>query len=529
MLHFLAEQPLLLLAIFMLAGAWLGQVRIRGVQLGPAAVLFSAIIGTSLAVSQGVTFEIPEVVGTLGLVLFTYTIGVVSGPNFFASLKRGWPAMLTVVVSFTAVAGLAVLIGRALGLSMSVIAGTFAGALTNTPALAAATERAPDPAGPVIGYSISYLFGVVGMLLAATWALNNRGDEPPRAQPLVSRTIRVERTDSPTISKIEDQYGDRVTFSRLRHGHYASPTLLAEDDERIGFNDLVTVVGPRDIVEDVVGDLGHVSSHNITTERQDLDYRRVTISNPALAGRSLGEINLDGRYGAHISRVRRGDVDLVGSHAFVVQMGDRVRVIAPTARMSQVSGFLGDSDRGMSDINPGGFALGLGLGIALGVIPIPLPGGGEFELGAAAGTLITGLAFGRLGRIGPVVTSMSSGAAHSLSHFGMITFLAYAGTRAGSRFASAVTSDLGWKVAVLGFVLTSVAALSLLVAGRRLNHITGAQQAGMLAGAQTQPAVLAFANDRSDHDSRVGIGYALVYPAAMVSKILLAQVLVLLA
>jgi putative transport protein len=51
--------------------------------------------------------------------------------------------------------------------------------------------------------------------------------------------------------------------------------------------------------------------------------------------------------------------------------------------------------------------------------------------------------------------------------------------------------------------------------------------AGIIAGAQTQPAVLALAQERTS-DQRVGLGYALVYPAAMILKILVAQVLVLL-
>src|SRR5690606_5579912 len=108
---------------------------------------------------------------------------------------------------------------------------------------------------------------------------------------------------------------------------------------------------------------------------------------------------------------------------FVVQMGDRLRVIAPQDRMREVSTHLGDSERGLSDINPAGLALGMSLGVLIGLVPIPVPGGG-FALGAAAGTLLVGLVFGRLGRVGPVVTSMSHGAASSLSTFGMITFLA---------------------------------------------------------------------------------------------------------
>ena len=64
--------------------------------------------------------------------------------------------------------------------------GAYAGALTNTPALAAASARAADPAAPTIGYSITYLGGVVVMLAVAAWSLRrpgarpaSRGDRPP--------------------------------------------------------------------------------------------------------------------------------------------------------------------------------------------------------------------------------------------------------------------------------------------------------------------------------------------------------------
>ncbi len=524
MLTLLGEQPLLLLALLLLLGALLGSVRIGGVEIGPAAVLFSAIGVSALGAASDVTLQLPEVVGTLGLVLFTYTVGIIAGPSFFASLRRGWQVMLTVVAAIASGALVAVVAGKALGLSMPVVAGVFAGGLTNTPALAAATERSGDAAGPTIGYSIAYLWGVIGLLLAAAWSLRHRGVERPVSEPIVHQTVRVEVRDEPTLAEVAARYAAKVTFSRLKHGHFASPTLVPDQDERLGFNDLVTVVGPRDVVEQVTRDLGHRSSHDIVEDRHELDFRRVTISNRALAGRTLAEIDLDDRFGAHISRVRRGDVDLVASPGFTVQMGDRVRVIAPTARLSEVTAHLGDSERGLSDINPTGFALGLGLGLLLGLVHIPLPGGG-FALGAAAGTLLVGLVFGRLGRVGPLVTSMSTGAAQTLSHFGMITFLAYAGTRAGQQIASAVSSDVGWKAAIVGLAMTSTVAGLLLVLGRKVNRLGGTEHAGVVGGGATQPAILAFANERTNFDTRVGLGYVLVYPAAMVAKILIAQVL----
>jgi putative transport protein len=518
-LELLAEQPVLLLTALLTIGAVLGRVRVLGVPVGPAAVLFGAIAVSAFATSRHQPLMLPEVVGTLGLVVFAYTVGVISGPTFFGSLRTGWRLMAAVAVVMVAAAGVAVLLGRALGLHAPVIAGSFAGALTNTPALAAASERAGDPAGPTIGYSIAYVWGVLGMMLATAWVLR-RHPEEPLAEPLVHETIRVDHDVPGTLRELADRYGGDVAFTRLKHLHAASRTQLAGEDDVLARRDLVTVVGPRDLVERLVTQLGHRSSHNIVEDRHDLDHRRITVSDASLAGRTVQELRLE-RYGATASRVRRGDVDLVAHPAFVIQMGDRLRVIAPEQRLAEITAYLGDSERGMSDINPTGLALGMTLGVLLGLVPVP---GAGFALGAAAGTLVTGLVFGRLGRIGPVVTSMSHGAASSLSTFGMITFLAYAGSVAGNRFADAVTSQLGWKVALLGLVLTSLVAVALLLAGR-LAGSTPRRTAGMLGGAQTQPAVLAYANEQTGSDMRVGIGYALVYPAAMIAKIVLAQIL----
>jgi putative transport protein len=214
----------------------------------------------------------------------------------------------------------------------------------------------------------------------------------------------------------------------------------------------------------------------------------------------------------------------VAHETFVLQMGDRLRVIAPTDVMPQVTTHLGDSDRGMSDINVGGLALGLAVGLGVGLVHLPFPGGG-FALGAAAGTLLVGLVFGRVGRIGPVVTSMSHGAAQSLSALGMVTFLAFAGVRAGQHISSALSGGAGWQLALLGLGLTGLAAVLVVVALHAVSRMPWLETAGAVAGVQTQPAVLAFVNERTGYDTRVGVGYALVYPVAMIVKILVAQVL----
>ena len=53
------------------------------------------------------------------------------------------------------------------------------------------------------------------------------------------------------------------------------------------------------------------------------------------------------------------------------------------------------------------------------------------------------------------------------------------------------------------------------------------EAAGQLAGSQTQPAVLVFLNERLKFNPNVNLAYSFAYPAAMISKVFIAPLLVL--
>jgi putative transport protein len=525
-LNFLAEQPVLVLFIVIGVGSLIGHVKIKGVGLGAAAVLFLAIGLSAWAASYEIDLEITPQLGTLGLTLFTFTVGIVSGATFFASLRRSIYPILSMVALLCVGAFTAVGMGKLFDLDPALVAGGFAGALTNTPALAAASEAAKNAGStvdPTVGYAVTYLFGVIGMLIVVQTALRSAAKDTDVPPVLVTRSVRVEITSAPSIDALEREHGGRIKFSRVRHGE-TSPILAADDRDTLLVDDLVTVVGPADEVDAVTAQLGHTSSHHLEIDRAYLDVRRVTVSSPKVAGRVVGELGLAGRFDATISRVRRGDVDLIASDDFMLQMGDRVRVIAPRARMKEVSGFFGDSSRGLSDITPIVLGLGMTAGILLGVVAFPVPGT-VFSIGSAAGTLVIGLILGRIGRIGAFVTAMPFTAAQAISELGLLLFLAQAGTKAGAQIGGAFESGEWYKLLLLGLVVTTVVGWGLFFVMKRVFKMGGTQLSGVVAGSQTQPAVLAFANGRTGHDSRVALGYALVYPAAMITKILLGQVL----
>lgn len=526
MRDFLAEQPLLVLFALLALGTLLGKVTIRGVGLGPAGVLFAALALSALDPE----WAVPEIVGTLGLALFAYTVGIVAGPSFFGGLRRGARPMAVVSLALIGAGALAYGIGKALGFSAGTIAGMYAGANTNTPGLAAALVRLDGSPEPTVGYSLTYVGGVLVMLLTAAWVMR-RGDGAPDPEPdgdrpaVTTRTIEITHDNVMEIQELRSTPHGEVLFSRYRTPE--GDMHLAADETVLRPGDMVHIVGAQESVDHLTKQLGRASELVLTMERDEFDFRRIVVSNKALFGQTIDELHLWDRFMATATRVRRANQDFLATGDMHIQPGDRIRVTAPAGQMGKVAKFLGDSEHAVSDINPLGLATGMTLGLLLGVVPFVVPGLGTLHLGAAAGPLIVGLIVGRLGRTGRMLWTLPYSGAETLTQLGLLLFLAYAGGRAGSQVVTAITSPLGFKLILAGLVITAVHAAVLVFGVRRL-AMAPPRAAGVMAGSQTQPAILAYADETSNHDPRVTLGYALVYPLAMVVKIVICQVLTML-
>ena len=91
--------------------------------------------------------------------------------------------------------------------------------------------------------------------------------------------------------------------------------------------------------------------------------------------------------------------------------------------------------------------------------------------------------------------------------------------------SKALATDEGPRLLVAGILVTGLTAAVMLLAGPRLAGVAGPRLAGQVAALGTQPAVLAYANERTGADPRVNLGYTLVYPVAMIVKVILAPIL----
>ena len=518
----LVEEPLILLFAVLAVGSAVGSIRFGSFAFGSAAVLFAGLAASA----YDPELVVPRILGVFGLAIFAYGVGISSGPQFFHVLRNYRGAVLLVVGVLVAAGGVAVGLGRMLGLSGPIVSGIYAGALTNTPALAASIEALGSDE-PTVGYSVTYLGGVLGMvaavaLIGVAKLPGARQAQAADAAPpeLVHQTIRVTVDDAPILGTIVEE--GHVVFSRTQRDGVVR---VATDGFRPQPGDCVAAIGPQEAVDEVTERLGHKSSTYLALDRSDLDFRRMAVSSHEVAGHTIAELRLLRRFGATATRVRRGDIDLLATDDLVLQIGDRVRVVAPRERMSEVARLLGDSERAAGELDPTGFALGLLLGLLLGVVAFPMPGGGTFELGMAGGPLVVGLILGRVQRTGPLLWALPFPAATALNQLGILLFLAYAGTNAGDDLVTALQTDEGAKILLAGFVVTAFAAAGLILLGPAVAAIAGPRLSGVIAGFQTQPAVLTFANERFAADPRVNLGYALAYPVAMIVKVLVAPLI----
>lgn len=520
MTDILSTSPLLTLMVVVALGTLLGIVPFGPVRVGPAGALF---VGLAFGAIDPRLGEGLDLVRTLGLALFVYTVGLASGSAFFHSVRRQLPMMLSALGVLAISTVLVIEIGGALGLTSAVQGGAFAGSLTSTPALASATARAASNE-PAVGYALTYPFGVVLTIVAISVILNRNWacpkDQPPlAAAALVDFTIEVQR--SARLSEVPGFGHDLVRFSYLRRGEV---TRVVRDDESLTPGDRVVIIGPAGPAAAACDFLGHRAERHLAHDRSEVDYRRILISSPMIAGRTVGSLDIPHRFDGIITRVRRGDTELLAHDDLVVELGDRLRVVVPRRWMSDVGHYLGDSERKISEVDALSLSIGLAAGLLVGLVTVPVPGGISLSLGAAAGPLVVGMVLGRLERTGRIVWGLPNSANLTIRQLGLLLFLAATGLASGQAFASQAFTGAGLRIVITGVIVVVITDIVLAVVARMFGT-SPVRAAGLLAGLISQPAILAYGNSKVD-DERLGAGFTALFALGMIAKVILVQVIV---
>lgn len=519
MLGLLASSPLLTIMLVVALGAAFGMIPFGPLKLGAAGALF---VGLAVGALDPALGDGLALISTLGLALFVYTVGIAAGETFFSDLRRQLPLMILAVAAIAAVTALASMIGSWLGLGTGMVAGLIAGALTSTPALAAATAATGSP-DAAVGYALGYPVGVilaivvVALVVGRKWPGRN-DPAPASADAIVAESVHVKR---PTSQRGVPGWADEsIKMSYLVRD---ARTRVLAPGEDLQAGDEVLVVGAPAAVEEAIAYLGHRLSRELTDDRAFVDFTRFVVSSPSVAGRTVAQLNLPGRFGAVITRVRRGDSDLLARDDLVLQLGDRVLAVAPQEELDDLSTFLGDSERRVAEVDALALGLGLVAGLLIGTIAVPMPGEAVFSLGSAAGPLLVGMVLGATHRTGPLIWAMPLTVNLTIRQLGLLLFLASVGLASGPLFADQALTATGLRAGLLAAIIVAFSAVVFL-AGARFLGLSAPRAAGGFAGYIGQPAILSFATSRVS-DGRVDAGYAALFALGIIAKIVAVQVL----
>ena len=515
MAQFLAQNHLLTIFLVVGLGAILGAIRIGPLRFGAAGALFVGLLVSAYSPEAG---QGTAIIQQIGLAFFVYTVGIAAGSTFFADLRRqtsllGSATIICIVGAIVAMVG-----GHLLGLGKGLVSGLYTGALTAAPALDAAT-RVSGGSDAAVGYAFGYPVGVIIGILIVTMTVTRKwlgeNDTPSLAGAgLESVTVRVDR--AVMTRKISAWREGRIRMSYLqRDGH--TRVLIPGEELRPG--DLVVLVGGAAAIAEAIDEIGVQTEEHLADDRSDVAFERIVVSSPDVAGRSIAELNMATRFGAAITRVRRGDLDLLASDDLKLNLGDHAAVVVPQEELDDVQSFLGDSERRVSEVDGMAFGIGMVLGMALGAIPFPTFGGATFQLGSAAGPLIVGMLLGALRRTGPLVWTLPAAANITIRSIGLMLFLAALGLNAGPAFVQLLVSPEGPKAALLALVIVVVCCIAQALAGRFLK-LSAPRTAGAVAGFLGQPAVLQAADARVA-DERIEAAYATMFAFAIIVKIFL--------
>lgn len=539
---------ILTISLVALVGLLLGSVRVRGIGLGSAGVLFAGILFGHLGAT--VDHEVATFAKEFGLILFVFAIGLQLGPGIVRLWRQQGLLLNSMAVAIVGQGIAMVLLFRWLfDMPLLTAAGLFSGATTNTPALGAAQQAAAMSEGTPGGiesltsaYAVAYPGGIIGIILsmlvirrlfrvdldveeqelADSYANSH---EPLERQAVLVDNFNIAATPFDQIPGI-DETGVRISRVQ-RCGEDVVQTATGETELHKG--DIVLVVGPRSGLQRFIPLIGHPSELDLMERKGNVQWRRVYVTEPQALQRSLRDLSLDKLYNTTVTRIIRSGVEMTARGSSRFNYGDVAHIVGDKDSLDRATEFLGNSTKSIAETRFSPLFAGIAAGVFVGTLPITLPGlPFPVRLGLAGGPLLAAILFSLIGSVGKFVWYIPFSANLALRELGIILFLACAGLSAGETFFASALSLQGAKWIAAGFCITIVPLLTTGIAARvygRQNYLT---ICGVIAGSMTDPPALAFANSLADSEAS-STAYAAVYPLTMVLRIIAAQAIVLFA
>lgn len=539
----------LLYAIVIAVGVYLGKIKIGGISIGVTFVLFAGIAAGHIGFTAPT--NILSFLQEFGLILFVFMIGLQVGPGFLESFRKGGITLnllSTVMVVLNVIVMFAcyyIFFDTSDPKNLPMMVGTLYGAVTNTPGLGAANEtlysifdkgEVPQIAS---GYACAYPLGVLG-IIGATIAIKyifgiklekeeeelakeeeDNDDVKPHFMDLEVTNLYLE---GKTLAQVHNFLNRDFVCSRILHdGHVSIPN----GSTIFHIGDKLFVVYAENDAEAIIAFIG--PTINVDWKKQDepMVSKRILVTRSSINGKTLGQMHFSSAYGVNVTRVTRQGMDLFAIPSLSLQVGDRIMVVGPEDAVNRVAAVMGNSIKRLDAPNIATIFVGVFIGILFGSIPVAIPGiPVPIKLGIAGGPLIIAILIGRYGYKVHLVTYTTTSANMMLREIGLMLFLASVGIKAGDGFLETVIQGDGVKYVYTGFLITIIPILIIGIIARKKYKFNYFTIMGMIAGTYTDPPALAYANSICSKEAP-SIGYSTVYPLSMFLRIFTAQIIVL--
>lgn len=539
----------LLYAIVIAVGVYLGKIKIGGISIGVTFVLFAGIAAGHIGFTAPT--NILSFLQEFGLILFVFMIGLQVGPGFLESFRKGGITinlLSTVMVVLNVIVMFAcyyIFFDTSDPKNLPMMVGTLYGAVTNTPGFGAANEtlysifdkgEVPQIAS---GYACAYPLGVLG-IIGATIAIKyifgiklekeeeelakeeeDNDDVKPHFMDLEVTNLYLE---GKTLAQVHNFLNRDFVCSRILHdGHVSIPN----GSTIFHIGDKLFVVCAENDAEAIIAFIGPTINVDWKKQDESMVSKRILVTRSSINGKTLGQMHFSSAYGVNVTRVTRQGMDLFAIPSLSLQVGDRIMVVGPEDAVNRVAAVMGNSIKRLDAPNIATIFVGVFIGILFGSIPVAIPGiPVPIKLGIAGGPLIIAILIGRYGYKVHLVTYTTTSANMMLREIGLMLFLASVGIKAGDGFLETVIQGDGVKYVYTGFLITIIPILIIGIIARKKYKFNYFTIMGMIAGTYTDPPALAYANSICSKEAP-SIGYSTVYPLSMFLRIFTAQIIVL--
>ena len=549
--------PLIPLFLCVAIGYGIGKVQFWRFQLGgTVGTLFAAIVIGQVGV------ETSGVIKSIAFALFIYSLGFVSGPQFFSSLGRATlnQVHLTVfntVVIFAVVWGLA----QIADLDKGTAAGLLAGATTESASVGTASEALahlglePDTARRLQGnigvaYAVTYIFGFtlvvffvsvlaprmmgINLKSAATEYESELGEvgedlDPGQEEVIKNVVARVYEVTNPeavgmTVAQFNERHeGDLHVHQLVRRGRPRDVTanLTFESGDRVALAGLLEpMLEAGSFLGEESADVRGISVVGETTE--------VVVTNRKLVGATLSElrslVDPELRRGVYLAKLSRVGYALELRPRTRLQAGDVATLVGPPGGIDALVENMGYAIDRSDRVDYVYLGLGIITGVLIGMISVPIAGT-PVALHTGGGCLIAGLVFGWLRSKRPTFGSLPAPTAVHLRDFGLAVFVASVGLAVGPE-ALDLLRQQGVMLPILSVLVVLLPIIASMYYAKFVLKMNPVVICGALAGAYTCTAGLNAIVAEADSETPV-LGYTVPYAIGNVLLTLLGPVIVL--